>query len=113
MPEALKVVIEDDDNSPQIDPETGASETLLDNGDVVVNLNDHRKKDDDGESEWYDNLAVEMQAMTLAGIANDLLDQIDADIRSRQGHLDVIARGLGLLGLKLEQPKSTVGDSSA
>lgn len=114
MPESIQVVIEDDDNSTHLDPETGALEIPDANGGVLVNLDDHRPKDQDqGDDDWFRNLASEIDAMEMGKIANDLLDAIEADDRSRHEHLQIIARGLGLLGLKLEQPKSTVGDSSA
>jgi hypothetical protein len=112
MPEAIQVVIEDD-NSTQIDPETGAIEIPQPDGGVVINLDDHRKKEEAGEQDWFKNLANDIDPHKLSIIANDLLDAIEADARSRQGHLDVIARGMSLLGLKLEQPRSNVGDSSA
>lgn len=114
MPEAIHVVIEGDDDTTHLDPETGALEIPGADGGVLVNLADHRKSNEDAEDDdWFKNLADDIDPMDLATIANDLLDAIDADDRSRQEHLSIIARGLSLLGLKLEQPKSTVGDSSA
>lgn len=117
MPEALPihVVIEDDDNSTRTDPETGNVEIDQPGGGVVIQFNGGQKKDDNDNNndKWFKNLAEEMDSMELAKIANELIDAIDADARSRQGHLDVIARGLSLLGLKLEEPKSTVGDSTS
>lgn len=112
--EAVQVFIEDEDNSPKIDPDSGALEIPGGDGGVLVNLDDHRKKDqEDGESDWFKNLAEDMDGMELSRIANDLLDAIDVDDRSRHEHLQIVSRGLSLLGLKLEQPRSTVGDSSA
>jgi len=112
MPEAINVVIEEDDNSTRIDPDTGALEIDQPGGGVVVNLGDHRQKESSSK-DWDANLAEEIDPMELSRIANDLLDAIEADDRSRAGHLEIVARGMGLLGIKLEQPKSTVGDSSA
>jgi len=112
MPEPISVVIEEDDNSTRVDPDTGALEVDQPGGGVVVNFNDHRKKDD-GDSDWTANLADDIDPMELARIANELLDAIDADDRSRQGHLQIVARGIGLLGLKLEEPKGTAGNSAA
>lgn len=114
MAEALPihVVIEDDDNSVRTDPQTGNVEIDQPGGGVVIQFNPSHEKDKDN-TDWFRNLAEEMDGMELAKIANELIDAIDADARSRQGHLDVIARGLSLLGLKLEEPKSTVGDSTS
>ena len=111
----ISVVIEDDDDTTRVDPETGALEIQQEDGSVVVNLSDHRRKDDDedDENKFYANLAEDIQATKLGQIANELFDAIEADHRSRAGYLAVLSRGLDLLGTKLEEPKSTVGDSSS
>src|SRR5215467_13738776 len=108
-PLPINVVIEgDDDNPARVDPETGALEIDQPGGGVVVQFNpgqqDQEKKDNE---DWFRNLADDIDKMQLATIANDLLEQIEADDRSRQGYLDQVARGMDVLGLKLEQPKSS------
>jgi hypothetical protein len=115
MPESLPihVVIEEDDNSTRVDPETGSLEIEQPGGGVMVQFNGGRDQKDEGKKDWFANLAEDIDPQKLAGIANELLDAIEADDRSRQGHLQVVARGLGLLGLKLEEPKSTVGNSTS
>jgi hypothetical protein len=80
-------------------------------GGVVVQLDAHRPGKDDDENEFYANLVDKIDALDLTKYANELVDAITADDESRKGHLDTIARGLGLLGLKLEPPKSSVSDS--
>src|SRR5215470_4295476 len=97
----IRVVIEDDDNSVRTDPDTGTIETDQPDGSTVVQIfpNGPPRKQKEGEDPWYKNLAEEIDKMELAGIANELIDAIEADHRSREGHLQVVARGLGLLGL--------------
>src|SRR4029077_5756256 len=112
--EPLHVVIEDDDNTAQTDPETGDITVPTDDGGVVVRLNPGQDNDEgEKKNDWFRNLADEIDRMKLSQIAQELIDAIDADDRSRRGHLDVISRGLSLLGLRLEEPKSTVGDSTS
>ncbi len=109
----ITVVIEDDDNSTRVDPETGTIEVDQPDGGVVVQLDAHRPKADDDDEGFYGNLVDDIGRAKLALIANDLVDAIEADDRSRAGYLAVRSRGLDLLGLKLEEPKSSIGDSSA
>jgi len=115
--EPLNVVVEDDDNSARVDPESGNLEIDQPDGGVMIQINPAQGEKTKTGDRWFANLAVEMSqqngGMELAKIANELIDAIEADDRSRRGHLDVIARGLSLLGLKLEEPKSTVGDSTS
>jgi hypothetical protein len=111
----IVVHIEEDDDTIKIDSETGTIETTQPDGSVVVQLDAHRpSKDARSGDEWFKNLALEdIPAGKLAIIANDLVDAIEADDRSRQQYLTIRARGIDLLGLKLEEPKSTVGDASS
>src|SRR5215467_7891999 len=99
MAEPLTIHVESDDETVTVDPDTGAKQTLLPGGNVLVNLDDHRRKSDDGDGPWFANLADKIDAMELARIANELIDEIEADNRSRLEHLQIVARGLGLLGL--------------
>jgi hypothetical protein len=118
MPDPIVVHIEEDDDSVRVDPVTGSVETDQPDGGVVVQLRDHPPAKDDGEDQWFANLAdskisAHISANELSKIANDLCDAIAEDDRSRANHLAVRARGLDLLGLKLEEPKSSVGDASS
>ena len=114
MADALTIHIEDEDKSVRVDPETGTVETDQPDGSVVVQLDaKQHNAEDDGEDKFYANLAIKMDGIKLSQFANDLIDAITADDNSRANYLAVRARGLGLLGLKLEEPKSTVGDASS
>lgn len=80
-------------------------------GSLVVKL-DGARKTDDGPTKHYDNLAGRIESGKLGSIANQLLTDIDSDIQSRTEWLATRARGIELLGLKIEGPRSG-GDSSA
>lgn len=114
MPEALSIVVDDDTETVRVDPLTGTVETDQPDGGVVVQLDARKpKSDDDGGDEWFENLADDMDRMKLGVIANELIDGISADDSSRADWLGTAARGLDLLGIKLENPGASVGDSSS
>lgn len=54
---------------------------------------------------WFGNIADEIDPGELTRIAADLLDGVNADELSRKDWLDTRARGIQLLGLKLNEPK--------
>jgi hypothetical protein len=113
IPEPIHVVIDDDVETVRVDPATGTVEEDQPDGGVVVHLDAGKPKPDDGEDdEWFANLVDQIDASELGQIANDLYEQIEADDNSRQGHLEIRARGLDLLGTELKEPKAGVGDSS-
>ena len=115
MADAAPIVVhiedDDDNNTIHIDSETGALEQREANGDVIVSLSDHRPKPP--EADHYANLALKIDPNTLSKIANEIHDAVTADDNSRSQYLTTRARGLDLLGLKLEEPKATVGDTSS
>ena len=84
--------------------------TELPDGSVAVDLS---PKVDEGETKHYDNLAMRMDQSELGRIGEQLIDAIEADDQSRAEWLQTRARGLELLGLKLEEPKGDVGSTSA
>jgi hypothetical protein len=109
----IHVVIDDDTETVHVDPETGTVTEKQPDGGVVVHLDARKPKADDDEGgEWFANLVDEIGASELGQIANELYEQIEADDNSRQGHLEIRARGLDLLGTELKEPKAGIGDSS-
>lgn len=66
--------------------------------------------DDDDHDE---NLALKLTDAQLAFIAEDLLQGIEEDVRSREEWLRQRADGLDLLGLKLSKPSTDLSGSSA
>lgn len=111
----ITVVIDEPDDSVRIDPKSGAIETTLPDGGVVVQLNPPPAANDEPPDikKFYENLVEKLGFDQTGIICDDLMEQIQADDNSRKQALDTRARGLGLLGLQLEQPKSGVGDSAS
>jgi hypothetical protein len=54
---------------------------------------------------WFDNIAEDIDKGELSRIASDLLAGIELDDQSRKDWLETRARGIALLGLKLNQPQ--------
>jgi hypothetical protein len=110
MAEPIKIVIDDDVETVHIDPVTGTVTEDQPDGGVVVHLDAQRNKKKDDDDGWYKNLANDIDATKLGVIANDLYSAIDADDQSRQQSLQNHARGLEMLGIKLEKPASGVDE---
>lgn len=55
------------------------------------------------EESFDDNLANVIDAGTLAVIANDIIEMVDADINSRKDWVDMYVKGLEVLGMKYEE----------
>ena len=106
---AQDVIIEIDNGGPSAMTDEGIV-TELPDGSVAVDLS---PKVDEGETKHYDNLAMRMDQSELGRIGEQLIDAIEADDQSRAEWLQTRARGLELLGLKLEEPKGDVGSTSA
>lgn len=112
MAEPLKVVVEDEDTTITVDPETGTVEERQPDGGVIVHLDAKRaeKNGADDDDDWFKNLADDIGVSLLGTIASELYEAVDADDRSRAEVLQNHANGLDLLGIKLEKPSSGVGD---
>lgn len=103
------------DDSVRVNPD-GSIETDTEDGGVVVQFNpnqDAGSKATDDPKEFYKNLCDTVGDERLGTICEDLIEQIGADDNSRKQMLDIRARGIGLMGFELEQPKSGVGDSAS
>lgn len=91
--------------------EDGALKVENSDGSVEIDLNpDLSEKDEDGG--FDENLAKRIAPEELARITGDLLAAIDADNSSRSKWLETRARGITLLGLELEEPRSELGSGS-
>jgi hypothetical protein len=109
LPEAAEIDLAED---LVVDETKPSIEVELPDGGIVINFGKiASSQDDDGD--FYENLAELLSEADLAGIAEDLLQGIDADIRSRAEWLRQRAEGLDLLGLKIDGPRSDVAGSSA
>ncbi len=93
----------------------GALRVVNDDGTVTIDINPDLSvaADEDDEDDFYRNLAKEIDPGELSRIAGDLLTSIQYDEDSRKDWLDMRARGIKLLGLKLEEPRGDMGASSA
>lgn len=96
-----------------IDPETGATIIEMDDGGVVVDFNPASSKDPTGSKKHDANLAEYIDDSELSRISEELLTGIQQDEQSRTDWLETRAQGIRLLGLKLENPKSSLDSSTA
>lgn len=104
------IVIDTDD--PEAIEVGDASVTVAgDDGSVVVDLSPAVDKEDAGK--FDENLALHMSDGELSIIAENLISGIDADLQSRSEWESTRARGIDMLGLKLEAPRSAIGTGSA
>jgi len=93
------------DQDPQ-NPETDTLSIEIENPDSVT-LDDGSMEitivpGKEGDDEFNDNLAEEMNEGELTELSGDLLGEFDADINSRKDWLTTYVDGLELLGLKVE-----------
>lgn len=103
------VTIETDDES-AVQPQGDGIVVRLPDGAVVVDISPPKKE---SASKFDDNLAKEMPADQLANLAETLMQGIDADLQSRSQWESIRSKGIDLLGLKLDDPRSDLGSSSA
>ncbi len=61
---------------------------------------------------WFDNLVDRIDPSALSGIAEDLLRGIDSDLQSRSEWIETRAKGIKLLGFKLEAPSTGTTDGA-
>lgn len=82
-------------------------------GSVEVDFDPDLSEPDKGTQGFYDNLAKKIDPGKLAEIAQQLIDGVRRDEESRKEWLEMRSRGVGLLGLKLDEPRGDLGTSSA
>lgn len=76
--------------------------------DVVVGNTGEAKKPARPRKDFGDNLAEDMDPGALSAIASYLLDGIDADLQSRKDWEDTANRASDYLGIKLQDPTTSV-----
>lgn len=111
IPSASIIVETDDPDVVQRDDDGITAE--LPDGSVVVDISDPANDNGEDDKTFDENLALNMDGGKLKAIAEQLLEGIDADLRSRTEWEATRTRGIELLGLKLEEPRSDIGSSSA
>lgn len=98
-----------DDGVRQIELADGAVVIEFPSDDFDVDVEDGPAR----EATFGDNLAEDMEEGELSALAAQLLEEIDQDDQSRKDVLDTRAKGIKLLGLKIEDFHSDAGASSA
>ncbi len=99
----------------EVDPEPGeqpddeARIIKLPNGVVRVDFSGRNTDPGPDDSKFDQNLASIMEVSQLSSIAEDLLEGIDADIRSRDEWMVSRERGIDQLGIKIEKPHAEPG----
>jgi len=105
----MDVTVEEAGDEPDF-PEFDQSGAILriDHGDgsITVSLDGKPISDaeEEGEGGWFGNLVEKIDDMELGRIAEDLLRGVDDDLTSRSEWVEDRAKGMQLLGLKLEAP---------
>ncbi len=93
-------------------PQTGTWEEDQPDGSVVVHYLNPAPKPERAERDHNENLAELLDEATLDAIAINLIDGIEEDHRSRAKWLNTREKGITLLALELEEPR-TDGASTA
>lgn len=101
------------DQTISIDPDTGTITEQTGDGGVIVHLDAHRPKAEDGEDEWFENLTDQLDHIQLSKITNELVESIKADDESRSGWLQDTAESLTQMALKLEKPDTATSSSAS
>lgn len=109
----VDIAADGDIDGVMIDPATGAAIIETDDGGVVIDFEPPMSAEKAaGAKDHNANLAEYIDESELSRIAEELLLGIQQDEQSRQDWLETRAQGIRLLGLKMENPKSSM-DSSA
>lgn len=112
----VDVVVNDEDapavveSFAEMTPE-GTLEVEMADGSVVIDL-EPRLKRTTGASHFDDNIAEKLSLADLSAIAGTLVEAIKADDDSRAQWLSTRAKGIDLLGLKLDDPRSDIASGA-
>ena len=86
------------------DEELAATFEVDDDGGVTVDFSENIEMAASKDiAEWYGNMAEDMDEDDLVDIANNVIENFEADKDSRSEWESMFERGFDLLGLKLEQ----------
>lgn len=104
------LVIEDEpvSDKPITDEKGNVLEIEHPDGSISISLDGRPIEEAENENPdgWFNNLVDKIDTMSLSGIADNLLREIEEDKKSRNDWMDNIANGLKLLGLKIELPNT-------
>lgn len=101
------------DSEINVDADEDGVEIVNADGSSTVIIDPNPQRVSSLDDDHYENLAERLDPQELAFIASDLIDGIEGDDRSRAEWLATRAKGLDLLGIKIEQPRADVGGSGA
>lgn len=101
----------DDDSS--LDPASGALKVEIEDGKVTIDLNPQAKSLASDDDDFDANLAEIIDYGEVSRICADLLQAIESDEQSRAEWLNTRAKGIDLLGFRLEEPRGDTGASTA
>lgn len=105
-PITVEIHGDNDDGARMVD---GNLELPQEDGGVIIQFNPRPEVKDDEPGEFYRNLAEDIGESELNTIAATLHEAIQADDSSRSESLSNRAKGMDLLGLQLEEPRSGDG----
>ena len=92
----------------------GVRKTEHADGSATIDFSPERMpSQQDNQDDFYRNLANDIDPSEQDRIASELITGFESDERSRQEWLETRARGIVLIGLKLDEPRGDVGTSSA
>jgi hypothetical protein len=80
-------------------------------GGTIIRINWQEKRS--GKTSHGENLAVGMNPSKLYALADDLIREIQADDRTRADYLQTLAKAIEMLGIRIEEQRSSDNDSSA
>lgn len=111
LPGPIAIDVSAPDGGPTF--EDGALKIETPDGGVVVDFNPNRAKEENKTKGWFANLADDMDEGELQTIATSLLEGIERDEESRKEWMSTRAKGITMLGLKLEDAADVGGTASA
>ena len=96
----------------KVNPKFPYVKVELPDGSVTISFGGQQKSEEEGNKDFHENLAMQLDNSTLGQISNELVRLIEQDNESRQELLQQYVMGLDLLGTKIEAPRSNASDGS-
>ena len=96
----------------EVNPKSPYVKVELPDGSVTISFGGQQKSEEEGNEDFHENLAMQLDNSTLGQISNELVRLIEQDNESRQELLQQYVMGLDLLGTKIEAPRSNASDGS-
>ena len=107
---AVEGLSDDDGDEEQtiiVDPKTGSIIHMNPDGSAVIDTNKEEETEDDGEEEFHCNLAKKITQEELDRIGAEVIEGVEADLRTRSDFDVLFERAVDLLGIKMEAATST------